>query len=111
MFADLPCLKYDVIVSLHDFDCVSEDIEYLIIGNGCLNKAYGDILDMIDFSVFVNVRVLDVGMYSLQNVKNVDISSMILSDQIVIELIFLNLRQLLQKANPSKEQQVWLYQV
>ena len=80
LFGDLPCLKYDPIITPYDLSCISEDIEYLIIGNGCLNKVYGDILEVIDFSRLMNVRVIDVYKNSLQNVRNVDISSMIVID-------------------------------
>ena len=67
LFADLPCLKNDVIVDIDDLNNVSDVIECLIIGNYCLNE-----LNEIDFSRFMNVRLIDVGVYSLQNVNNDD---------------------------------------
>ena len=67
LLSDLPCLKNDVIVSVDDLNNASDSIECLIIGNECLNQ-----LNEIDFSRFMNVRLIDVGVYSLQNVNNDD---------------------------------------
>ena len=67
LLGDLPCLKNDVIVDVDDLANVSDVIECLIIGNYCLNE-----LNEIDFSRFMNVRLIDVGVYSLQNVNNDD---------------------------------------
>ena len=67
LLGDLPCLKNDVIVDIDDLNNVSDVIECLIIGNYCLNE-----LNEIDFSRFANVRLIDVGVYSLQNVNNDD---------------------------------------
>ena len=75
MLPDLLCLKNDVIVSVDSLNNVSDTIEYLIIGNDCLNE-----LNEIDFSRFGNVRMSDVGCNALRNVKNVMISSMMIDD-------------------------------
>ena len=71
LFADLPCLKNDVIVDIDDLNNVSDVIECLRIGNYCLNE-----LNVIDFSRFMNVIMVHVGYKSLQNVNNVLISSL-----------------------------------
>ena len=77
MLDNLPCYKYDSIISIDDLNNVSDGIEYLIIGNGCLNE-----LSVIDFSRFVNVRMIDVGMDSFRKVESVLISSMMIDDMI-----------------------------
>ena len=71
MFADLPCLKNDVIVNVDELANVSDVIECLRIGNYCLNE-----LNEIDFSRFVHVRLIDIGYGSLKNVESVLISSL-----------------------------------
>ena len=71
LFADLPCLKNDVIVNVDDLANVSDVIECLRIVNYCLNE-----LNEIDFSRFVYVRLIDIGYGSLKNVESVLISSL-----------------------------------
>ena len=75
MLGDLPCFKNDVIVDVNELNSISDVIECMIVGNDCLNE-----LDKIDFSRFVNVRTIDVGLDSLKNVKSVMISSMMIVD-------------------------------
>ena len=75
MLGDLPCFKYTPVVSIDDMINVYDRIEYLMIGNNCL-KEYTD----IDWCVFVNMRVIDVGCNSLTNVESVVMSSMMIDD-------------------------------
>ena len=78
MFADLPCLKNEVIFTVDDLNNVSDSIDSLIIGNGCLNE-----LNEIDFSRFVYVRMIDIGVDSLRCVKSVVISGLIIYDSLI----------------------------
>ena len=75
MLGDHICFKNDVIVNVNEWNNVSDTIECLIIGNDCLNELNG-----IDFSGYVNVRMIDVGVESLYGVVNVIISSMMNDD-------------------------------
>ena len=78
LLSDLPCFKYDSIISNGDLNNVSDGIENLIIGNGCLNE-----LKRIHFSRFMNVRMIDVGYDSLGNVESVVISSLMVYDWLI----------------------------
>ena len=81
MLGDLPCFKYDPIISIDDFNQSSINIEYLMIGNWCLNKRNeNEELKEIDLTRFVNVRVIDIGSYSLKNISSLSISSMMIDD-------------------------------
>ena len=75
LLGDLPCFKNDVIVSIDDLNNVSDVIECLMIGNECLNE-----LNEIDLSRFVNVRMIDVGVGSLQKVESLVISCLMIID-------------------------------
>ena len=72
MLSDHVDFKNDVVVNIDELNNVSDVIECLIIGNGCLNE-----LNDIDFSRFVNVRMIDIGVESLQEVESVMISSLL----------------------------------
>ena len=78
LFADLPCLKNDVIVNVDELANVSDVIECLRIGNYCLNE-----LNEIDFYRFANVRLIDVGVNSLVKMNNVLISSLMIYDWLI----------------------------
>ena len=81
MLGDLPCFKYDPIISIDDFNQSSINIECLMIGNWCLNKRNeNEELKEIDLTRFVNVRVIDIGSYSLQNVEILKISSSLMNE-------------------------------
>ena len=75
MLGDLPYLKTIPIVSLDDLNNASFGIECLVIGNDCLNE-----LGFIEFSGFVNVRMIDVGYYSLQYIEQLVLFSMMIDD-------------------------------
>ena len=103
MLGDHLCLKNDVIVDVDDLYRVSERIDYLVIGNWCLNKKKGKNLTKIDFSRFVNVRTIDVGYGSLNYVESVVISSKIIDNRL-IDLIFLISLHSLQEIIHSEKQ-------
>lgn len=72
-----------MIHTLSDFNSVSNSIECLIIGYDCLNKVDGKRnkeLKMIDFSRFVNVRIIDIGSDSLDNIQSITIESVMIGD-------------------------------
>ena len=75
MLSDHVDFKNDVVVNIDELNNVSDVIECLIIGNGCLNE-----LKRIHFSRFMNVRMIDVGYDSLGNVESVVISSLMVYD-------------------------------
>ena len=85
LLSDLPCFKNDVIVDVDELNNASDNIECLIIGNDCLNE-----LNEIDLSRFVNVRMIDVGVTSLQKVESLVISISLIIDCSLIDLIFLS---------------------
>ena len=66
---------YDSIQSLKEFDSLSNTIEFIMIGNHCLNE-----LNTISFNRFGNVMVIDVGKKSLLRVKSLSLNSMMIYD-------------------------------
>ena len=83
LFENCYCFKYDVVCSKEDFNNLSDDIEGIVIGNGCMQSETD-----INISNFENVTVIDVGSSSLESVKNLYLTSMII-DVRLIDLIFL----------------------
>ena len=103
---DLPKLTTFTTGDYSFYETTSLRLDSLIIGNGCLNE-----LSAIDFSRFVNVRMIDVGMISFGKVESVLISSMMIDDNWLIDLIFLNSLHSLQEGFHSMKQQVWVWKV
>lgn len=63
--------KFDkVIFSVDELNNVSSSIEEMVIGNVCLNE-----MKEISFSRFTELKTLNIGCYSLANVKSVVIES------------------------------------
>ena len=64
-----------------DFYYLYANVECLVFGNGCLNTANtGQKLEMVSFSLYENVRVIDVGYDSWKHVKSVNLSSLLFDD-------------------------------
>ena len=81
MLGDLPCFKFNVIEYLEDLTFTSASIEYLMIGNWCLNKRNeNEELKEIDLTRFVNVRMIDIGDNSLRSIKILKISSSLMNE-------------------------------
>ena len=99
LFENCYCFKYDVVCSKDDFDYnLPDDVEEIMIGNECMQSE-----TEIDFSRFENVTVIDVGYKSLEGVKNLNLTSMII-DVRLIDLIFLILIHSIQDSNHSIQQ-------
>ena len=83
MIGDHPYLQYDSFYFFKNMECVSDSIECLTIGDGCLNEENdfenGE-LNEIDLSRFVNVRVISIGNGSCNCIKNVVIMSIMIVD-------------------------------
>ena len=78
LFEDCYCFKYDVVCSMKDFSSLPEDVEGIVIGNECMQSE-----NEIKFSRFENVTVIDVGCKSLESVKNLYLTSMIIDVRLI----------------------------
>ena len=98
LFENCYCFKYDVVCSKDDFNNLPDDVEGIMIGNECMQSE-----TEIDFSIFENVTVIDVGYKSLESVTNLILEGMII-DVRLIDLIFLILIHSIQDSNHSIQQ-------
>ena len=77
LFENCYCFKYDVVCSKDDFYNL-QDAEGIVIGNECMQSE-----NEIKFSRFENVTVIDVGCKSLESVKNLYLTSMIIDVRLI----------------------------
>ena len=73
LFENCYCFKYKVVCSQAEFNKLSKDVEGVIIGNECMTEE-----TEIDFSGFIDVRMIDVGYDSLTSVDSLNVNSMMI---------------------------------
>ena len=72
-----------IICSYERFLSKSGSVENLVIGNDSLNmksRYSKEVLREISFNHCIDVKVIDIGSYSLKNISSLSISSMMIDD-------------------------------